>query len=112
MPLSPGHFFRWGINHLDLIETIGDAAIRLPAADNFVERWGIVKPVGDAVAPAIDELFVDTVTTMSETDTAQVKAELLAALNARPHAAAGLRDGAWLDRALKLAELLLALLGK
>ena len=50
-------FLRWGREHYDLVEKLMTAVTELPSATSFEERWNILKPLGDSLAPAIDEMF-------------------------------------------------------
>lgn len=50
-------FIAWGRNHLDLIDVLMNAATRLKDAATYADRWAILKPVGDKLAPVIDEIF-------------------------------------------------------
>lgn len=109
LAVTPGSFFRWGLTHSDLILKIGAAAAAWPHASTYVERWGIISPVGEAVAPALDELLSPLVTT-SESESS-LEAKLLAKLLEQPHSAAGPPiDGRWLRAALALLNALLPLL--
>jgi hypothetical protein len=109
--LSIGDFIAWGRKHIGLVIVIGDAASQLPSAANFVERWEIVRPVGDAVAPAIDDFFAPGEIGIFS---AEVESEFLAAVNS--HLAAdgvtvqAARDGRWLRAGMELFKILLPIL--
>ena len=117
--MTPGQFFRWGLKNVALVRDIGEAAEKVSLAKTNVERWDIIKPVGDKIAPAVDEL-TGGVVAFSEDETSKLRAELLTALKADAKQvgtaeAAKLGDGKWLERiekALKLIELLMPLLGR
>ena len=44
------------LGHMDLLILLGETAPELAAAHNTVDRWDIIKPVGDKLAPVIDEI--------------------------------------------------------
>lgn len=67
----------------ELLYKLGDAAQKLSdaATDTMVERWEILKPVGDDLAPALDELFGSTkIAALSTGGLMQTEAELEAEL--------------------------------
>jgi hypothetical protein len=106
--LNYGGWLAWGGRNVGVLLVIGDAATRLPAAKTYVARWEIVKPVGDAVAPAIDDLFLPTAL---GGDVLAMEADLLKAVNAVPQALAGKpRDGRWLRVGFELFKTMLPIL--
>ena len=108
--LSAFQFFRFGLEHLDLVQQLADAGKDFVAADSFVERWEILKPLGDALAPVADDLaamLADSPTPRSADEEAAAEAALLAALNG--DGARG-RDGQWLRLAFDMLKIALPLL--
>lgn len=111
--LSPRDYLRFALGHLDLFATIGDAGVALASADSFVERWDIIKPVGDELAPLADELFGASALVDDPCSDADLESQLLVALN-QPSILAErpVRDGRWLKIGLELFMQLLPLLLK
>jgi hypothetical protein len=106
--LTPIQVVRWGLQHVDIVRDVGDAAQRLAGATSYSERWSIIKPVGDKMAAAADALFENTVAVSAE-EFDKLKLELLKACSAGVHAQA-FRDGKWLERAIQLIQVLAPLL--
>lgn len=50
-------FISWGRKNLDLIDLLMSAVTRLKDATTYVERWAILKPLGDRLAPVLDDMF-------------------------------------------------------
>lgn len=92
-------FFR---NHLEELYMFGEAGLELSQAKNFQERWAILRPVGDHMAPKLDEWFapssggVSTTAISHMTTEAELEAELIMAVrtamieDARKHAMAAI----------------------
>jgi len=99
---TAGQALRWAFNHLDLIGNYADAAPALLSATTFNGRWLIVRPLGDATAPALDELFNQAVP-RGEPETAEefrkLEDDLLLHVNSR-RAPGEKRDRKWLKAAL------------
>ncbi len=98
---SAGQIFRWGLDHLDMVELIGDAAYDLSQATNFKQRGEIVGAVLPPVGAAVDDLVGPSISTVSDKDANELKSKLISALECRPKGlavGAQARDGKWLDR--------------
>jgi hypothetical protein len=107
---STGKIIRWGLQHVDVIRDIGDAAQRLPGLTLYVDRWNVCKPVGDKLAAAADDLFAPGVLAdPSEDELKALELELLKKCNTGLMANS-IRDGKWLGRAVKLVQVLLPIL--
>lgn len=50
-------FIAWGRKNLDLIDILMSSVTRLKDAHTYVDRWAILKPLGDRLAPVLDEMF-------------------------------------------------------
>lgn len=50
-------FIVWGRKNLDLIDILMSSVTRLKDAHTYVERWAVLKPLGDRLAPVLDEVF-------------------------------------------------------
>lgn len=111
--LSPRDLLRFSLGHLDLFATIGDAAVVFAASTNYVDRWNIIKAVGDELAPLADELFGVSALVDDPCSDADLESQLLVALN-QPSILAErpVRDGRWLKIGLELMMTLLPLLLK
>jgi len=97
-----GQFLRWTFNHVPLLGDWAEAAPQLLAADSFNGRWTIVRPLGDATAPALDELFSQATPRAEPETTAELRAledELLERVNSS-RAPSEKRDRKWLKAAL------------
>lgn len=103
-------FLAWGLKHSELVRDIGNAAVQIKAAESAVERWNIVKPVGDKVAPAVDDFPAFTFS--GKVDESRVDA-LIAKLNDGADAAAkALVDRAFLENALRFLQIILPLIAQ
>jgi hypothetical protein len=113
LAISRGSLLRWGLKHSALVGKAGAAAVALAQASTMHERWLIVRPLGDELAPALDELLTAEVGAFSAQQEADLEAQLLAALNTHPEVEAFSQNSIqrpWLDAALQLIQLLLPLL--
>jgi hypothetical protein len=45
------------LGHMDVLILLGEAAPEFAAAHTTVDKWDIIKPVGDKLVPAIDDIL-------------------------------------------------------
>lgn len=113
--MQTGQFLRWGFKNVELVADLGEAFIALQAAETFVARNEIVKPIQDKVALALDDMPA-----FSAGNDQELKAKLATKLEAHykaKAATAGTVDALagrnWADmiqKALQLMNLLVPLL--
>lgn len=95
---TAGQFLRWGISHPALFALWAQEGPAVLQAASFNDRWMVVRVLGDATAPALDELFSQA-TPRSEPETGaellKLEDELLAQIN-RARMPGPLKDRKWL----------------
>lgn len=105
---TAGQFLRWGFNHPALFALWAQRSPQLLQAASFNERWLVARDLGDATAPALDELFANAAP-RSEPETAEellrLEDELLSQINKSVRDTGPVRDRKWLKVAIGAMKL-------